>query len=178
MTKHLLSFRCHYISETIYNSALKECLTFSDTWQITPKICVVSLYHLSIFCKGSRLVLWCAEMRLWPAVVILRCGVKVTVMMLVVVLWGGVVVVMMTVDVCIGEEEGCGWWRLVGGHNACSQRSIALDRAVPTRCSQLGRGGKKTEGKTQSEIIKSDDQVGMHQSNFLPITDAIQSAPL
>lgn len=63
-------------------------------------------WSLSIFYKGSRLVLWCAEMRLWPAVVILWRGVKVTVMMLVVVLWGGVVVVMMTVDVCIGEEEG------------------------------------------------------------------------
>lgn len=102
------------------------------------------------FCWFQRLVLWCAEIRLRPAVVILWGGIEVTVMMVVVALRGGVVVVMVvvvTVDIRIRKEEGrCGRRRVLRGGDACRQSSVALDGTVPTRCAHLrsAGGGQKS----------------------------------
>lgn len=97
------------------------------------------------FCGSRCLVLWRAETRLRPAVVILRGGVEVTVMVVVVVLRGGVVVVVVVVvavDVGVGEEEGSrGRRRLLGGGHACRQSAVALDGAVPTGCAHLRSAG-------------------------------------
>lgn len=93
----------------------------------------------------QRLVLWCAEIRLRPAVVILWGGIEVTVMMVVVVLRGGVVVVVVvvvTVDIRVRKEErSCGRRRVLGGGDACRQSSVALDGTVPTRCAHLRSAG-------------------------------------
>lgn len=103
------------------------------------------------FYDGLHSILWGAEVRLRPTVIILWGGVEVTVMVVVVVvvLRGGVVVVMVvvvTLDVSVGKEEwGCGGWGLLGGCNARRQSPVALDGAVPTRRTQLGSGGEETE---------------------------------
>lgn len=65
--------------------------------------------HWDFFSRIRDLVLWRAEIRLRPAVIILWGGIEVTVMMVVVVLRGGVVVVMVVVgivDICVREEQG------------------------------------------------------------------------
>lgn len=103
-------------------------------------------YNFSIFVGFSvGLVVWCAEIRLRAAVVILRGGIEVTVMMVGVVLRGGVVVVMVvvvTVDICVCKEEGsCGRRRVLGSGDASSQSSVALDGTVPTRCAHLRSAG-------------------------------------
>lgn len=89
--------------------------------------------------------MWRAEIRLRPAVVILRGGVEVTVVVVVVVLRGGVVVVMVVVvavDIGVREEEGrCGRRRVLGGGDACRQSSVALDGTVPTRRAHLRSAG-------------------------------------
>lgn len=116
----------------------------------TVKMLVISLFQS--FTKGPRLILWGAEIRLRPTVIILWRGIEVTVMMMVVVvvLRGGVVVVMVvmvTLDVRVGKEEGGrGRCRLLGGCDARCQTSVALDGAIPTGCTHLGSGGEETEG--------------------------------
>lgn len=97
------------------------------------------------FCAFRCLVLWCAEIRLRAAVVILWGGIEVTVMMVVVVLRGGVVVMMVvvvTVDIGVCKEEGsCGRRRVLGSGDACRQGSVALDGTVPTGCAHLSSAG-------------------------------------
>lgn len=76
-------------------------------------------------------------------------------MVVVVVLRRGVVVVMVvmvTLDVCVGKEEGGrGGRRVLGGRNARRQSSVALDGAIPAGRAQLGSGGEETEGKRRRE---------------------------
>lgn len=58
-------------------------------------------------------------------------------MVVVVVLWGGVVVVVVVVTlyVSVGKEEGGrGRWRLLSGCNTRRQSPVALDGAIPARC--------------------------------------------
>lgn len=110
---------------------------------------VIGLFY--IFYDGLRSILWGAEVRLRPAVIILwrRVEVTVMVMVVVVVLRGGVVVVMVvvvTLDVSVGKEErGRGRWWLLGRCDALCQSPIALDGAIPTRRTQLRSGGEETE---------------------------------
>lgn len=102
--------------------------------------------HWDFFSRIRDLVLWRAEIRLRPAVIILWGGIEVTVMMVVVVLRGGVVVVMVVVgivDICVREEQGGrgGWRVLGGGGDACRQGAVALDGTVPTRRAHLRSAG-------------------------------------
>lgn len=118
-------------------------------WQKHGELLVIGLFY--IFYDGLRSILWGAEVRLRPAVIILwrRVEVTVMVMVVVVVLRGGVVVVMVvvvTLDVSVGKEErGRGRWWLLGGCDALCQSPVALDGAIPTRRTQLRSGGEETE---------------------------------
>lgn len=109
------------------------------------------------FCRRQRLVLRRAEIGLRPAVVVLRGGVEVTVMVVVVVLRGGVVVVMVVVvivDVGVREEEGGrGGRRVLGGGGgvgrARRQGSVALDGSVPAGRAHLrGAEGRNHRADT------------------------------
>lgn len=110
--------------------------------------------HRDFFSRIRDLVLWRAEIRLRPAVIILWGGIEVTVMMVVVVLRGGVVVVMVVVgivDICVREEQGRrGGRRVLGGSgDACRQSAVALDGTVPTRRAHLRSAGA---GQQSSDI--------------------------
>lgn len=86
------------------------CLWKSDiVANMAKQILVISLFFFNLSPKRHPLILRGAEIRLRPAVVILRRGVEGAVVVVVgVVLRGGVVVVVVVVvalDVGVGEEE-------------------------------------------------------------------------
>lgn len=114
-----------------------------------------------VFRSGIVLLLWFtglillrAEVRLRAAVIVLRRGVVVSVMLLVVVvLRCGVKVVMVVVslDVPIGKQHrGSGGGRL-RGHHAARQSPITWNGAVPSGCSHL-RSGRQEAGPVSSTV--------------------------
>lgn len=152
MARQLSGCSNHHVSPDLYMEPIfPHTLIQSNTSGSCDEVAkMVTKTHRIIQSFTVCSILRGAEIRLRSTVIILRCGVVVTVVMVmvvVVVLRGGVVVVMVmvvTLDVSVGEEEGGrGRWRLLGRRHACRQSPGPLDGAIPGRCTQLGGGGQE-----------------------------------